>query len=357
MSWDLTAAVGLLDSGGFCPNHVTDQQKVADMLLRISLIHGGMETGTGPVIDLPPFVEEYISPELIGAIQTFQFVQSAVLNQDSRVEPNGPTHGLMSVMANPPPLPFTTPPMLTLDPFMPALIESKPAAVSGLPAITFVSPGGVESLVYDDGSIRVTLSLRGVLTGSWGDSFGLACTVDPSLNALRNAIQSGSARTMGAAGLDQACTELRAQTRVAAHELFSAVQVSSGGPGVFKLGGSVGDGWRQLSVGYEFPNTVVATGSLTFNSRAVALPTLGGSVRFSGTLQCVLKCAINGNASLDQASIMAHLAVAGVVLTPVVAWIAESATLGGAIAIVGRPAGLASEWVWLGFSPAFAFPP
>jgi len=355
MGWELSAAVGLLDNGGFCPNHVIDQQKVADLLARIPMICGGLDGGDGPIVAMPGFIEQYIAPELVGAIQTFQFVQGATLNQDSRVEFNGPTHALLVTLANTPQLATPLGAMVTLDPYTPRLVETTPAVVSGLPAVAFVLPGSDWQLLFDNGQLRVEIALRGVLTASWGESFGMACVVNQPLKTLRDAMNSGSARTMGVGLLEAACGELRAQTRVAVHKLFSAVQVSMSAPGVIRLSGSIGDGWNQVSIGFEMPSSVIATGSLTFNARAMPLENLGGSVKMSGTLQCAVKITVNQPDSFDQASVLAHLAVAGIVAVPVAAWLAESETVTGAAAGLSRVAAVVAERVMLGLSPAGAF--
>jgi len=355
MSWDLNAAVGLLDNGGFCPNHVVDQQIVADQLARIPMICGGLDGGDGPIVAMPGFVEQYIAPELLGAIQTFQFVQGAALNQDSRVEPNGPTYALLVTLANTPQLATPLGAMVTLDPYTPRLVETGPALVSGLPAIAYVLPPNDWQLLFDNGQLRVEIAVRGVLTASWGESFGQACVVNQPLKTLGDAMKSGSARTMGVGLLEAACGELRAQTRVAVHNLFSAVQVSLSAPGIIKLSGSIGDGWNQVSIGFEMPSSVTATGSITFNRRPVPLENLRGSVKMSGTLQCAVKITVNQPDSLDQASILAPLAVAGIVAVPVAVWLAESATVAGAAAGLGRAVGIVAERVMLGLSPGFAF--
>lgn len=353
MSWELGAAVGVLDNGGFCTNHIVDQQKVADMLARIPVICGGIDGGDGPLVVIPGFIEGYISPELLGAIQTFQFVHGMALNQDGRVEPGSLTHGLLMTLANSPQLATPLGAMVTLDPYTPRLVETGPAVVSGLPAIAYVLPGSDWQLLFDNGQLRVEIGLRGILTASWGETFGSACVVNQPLATLRDALKSGSARSMGAGLLEAACGELRSQTRVAVHSLFSAVQVSMSAPGVLKLSGSIGDGWNQVSMGFEWPSSVVATGSITFNARPVPLQHLGGSVKMSGTLQCAVRITVN-QPGLDQASILAHLAVAGIVAVPVVAWIAESSTLAGAAAGLSR-ASVVAERVMLGLSPQFGF--
>lgn len=354
MSWELGAAVGLLDNGGFCPNHVVDQQKVADLLARIPLICGGIDDGDGSLIAMPGFVEQYIAPELLGAIQTFQFVHGTTLNQDSRVEPNGPTHALLVTLANTPQIATPLGAMVTLDPYMPRLIETGPAVVSGLPAVAYVLSGSDWQLLFDNGQLRVEIGVSGVLTASWGETFGMACVVNQPLETLRDALKSGNARTMGVSLLEAACGELRAQTRVAVHKLFSAVRVSLSAAGVIKLSGSIGDGWNQVSMGFEMPSSVIATGSITFNARQMPLENLGGSVKMSGTLQCAVKITVNQPDGADQASILAHLAVAGIVAVPVAAWLAESATVAGAAAGLNRAAGIVAERVMLGLSPAFA---
>jgi len=102
------------------------------------------------------------------------------------------------------------------------------------------------------------------------------------------------------------------------------------------------------------PNNVIATGSITFNARQMPLENLGGSVKMSGTLQCAVKITVSQPEGLDQASILAHLAVAGIVAVPVATWLAESATVAGAVSGLGRAAGIVAERVMLGLSPAFA---
>jgi len=75
----------------------------------------------------------------------------------------------------------------------------------------------------------------------------------------------------------------------------------------------------------------------------------------SGTLQCAVKITVNQPDSFDQASVLAHLAVAGIVAVPVAAWLAESETVTGAAAGLSRVAGVVAERVMLGLSPAGAF--
>jgi hypothetical protein len=354
MSFELQAAVGLNDDGSFCPNHTADQQIVAELLLMIPLPAGGLKSSLGPVIDLPPITEGAISGELVGAIQTFQTVHDSLLNIDLRVDVGGATWALLVELASVPAIPVLPVANVVLDPVGEVLEEAPPAPVSGLPSIVY-TPASIEQLLFDDGRVRVVVSFSGILTGSWGQSFGLACVSSPALSALDQAVKSGDARRIGGTALDQACHELRAQTRFAANQLFSAVSISSNIPGVFKVSGSMGDQWRQVSIGFEFPNTIVATGSVTI-SKSVPLTTLGGDVLLSGTLACTIKAMLRDPIPPDEASVgalIAVLIVGGVLVSPAAAWIAEAASVQLARQVVRQSAqGLLRELVLLGPSPS-----
>lgn len=354
----LQQSVGLRNDGSFEPNLAVDQQHVADLLMSIPLPNGGLRTASGPAVEIPqPFLDGAASGELIGAIQGFQTVQSANLNIDLRVEPNGPTLLALESLAAaqglmPPTIPVST---VVLDASALVVEERPPAPVSGLPSIVY-TPATAEQLVFDNGAVRVTMALSGVLTGSWGPSFGLACLVSPQLSALDQAVKSGDARRIDATALDQACGELRAQTRMAANGLFSSVAISANQAGTFSVSGSLGDQWRQVSMGFVFPNTVTATGSITV-SKEVAVASAGGTVKFSGTMACTITVMFRDNLPPDEPSLLAHLAVvliAGrVVLVPLAPWIARAATIEGARAIVrASAAGLVAERVMLGPSPS-----
>jgi hypothetical protein len=171
---------------------------------------------------------------------------------------------------------------------------------------------------------------------------------------MDRAVKSGDARRIGASALDSVCNEFRAQTRFAAHELFSSVSISVDASGAFTVSGSLGDKWRQFSVGFEYPNTIVATGSMTVD-KPVPLAAVGGEVKFSGTLAGTIKCMARDPVSPDQASVIAHIVVLialGVVLRPAAAWLIGSATAPLARAAVRQAAGgLAKEYVILGASP------
>jgi len=355
MGFALQNAVGLNSDGSFAPNLVPDQQQVAELLMMIPLPAGGLNTGTGPALDLPtPFVEGYVSAELLGAIQTFQTVQSASLNVDLRVDPNGPTWQLLVQLGTQPPIPTDLLATIVLDPLAQVVEEAPPVPVLGLPTIVY-RPANTEQLVFDNGAVRVTMSFSGLLSGSWGPSFGLACLASPSFLALDQAVKSGNARRIGATALDQSCSELRAQTRLAANGLFASVAVSADVQGTFRVSGSLGDGWRQVSVGFVFPNTVVATGSITV-SKSVPLATIGGNVKFDGTMACTITVIFRDQIPPDEASLLANLAViliAGrVVLVPLAAWIGEAATVAAARELVQRAAtGLIAEHILLGPSP------
>lgn len=355
MAFSLQGAVGLNNDGSFAKNLAQDQQQVAELLLMIPLPAGGLKTSAGSAVEIPtPFMAGTISAELLGAIQTFQTVQNASLNVDLRVEPNSPTFQLLVQLATQPPIPTNLLANIVLSPIDQVLEEAPPAPVMGLPTIVY-KPANTEQLVFDNGAVRVTMSFSGLLSGAWGPSFGLACAANPSLLALDQAVKSGSARRIGATALDQACNELRAQTRLAANGLFASVAMSADIQGTFKVSGSLGDNWRQLSLGFVFPNTVVATGSITV-SETIPLPTIGGNVKFDGTMACTITAMFRDQIPMDQASLLASLAVvliAGrVVLVPLAAWIAEAATIAGARELVRRTAlGLVKEYVLLGPSP------
>lgn len=88
------------------------------------------------------------------------------------------------------------------------------------------------------------------------------------------------------------------------------------------------------------------------------LPTIGGDVKFDGTMACTITVTFRDQLPPDEASVLANLAVvliAGrVILVPVAAWIGEAATLRGAQGVIRRSAtGLAKERVLLGPSPGF----
>jgi hypothetical protein len=355
MSFNLTQAVGLNPDGSFAANLALDQQQVAELLMQVPLPSGGLMTSTGPAVDLPaPFVDGAISGELLGAIQTFQTVQSAGLNVDLRVDPGGGTLALLVQLATGPAIPTFPLATVVLDASAQVVEEAPPAPVSGLPSLAY-RPADVEQLVFDNGAVRITMSFSGLLGASWGPSFGLACLSSPSFLALDQAVKSGDVRRIGATALDQSCSELRAQTRFAANGLFSAVTMGVDTQGTFSVSGSLGDRWRQLSVGFVFPNTIVATGSLTI-STDVPVPTLGGTVAFNGTMACSIRVMLRDQAPPDQASALANLAVlliAGrVVLVPAAAWIAEATSIGAARDLVRRAAaGLLRERVMLGPSP------
>jgi hypothetical protein len=357
MGFNLQKAVGLNADGSFAPNLVQDQQQVAELMMMLALPFGGLRTNTGPAVVIPtPFVEGAISAELLGAIQTFQEVQTASLNVDLRVEPNGPTWQLLVQLATQAQLPVQLLATVVLDAGAQIVEEAPPAPVLGLPTIVY-TPVDTEQLVFDNGAVRVTMSFSGLLSGSWGPSFGLACLASPSMLALEQAVKSGSARRIGATALDQACNELRAQTRLAANGLFASVAISADRQGTFRVSGSLGDQWRQVSLGFVFPNTITATGSITI-SKSVPLPTIGGDVKFSGTMACTIAVMFRDQNSPDQASLLANLVVvliAGrIVLVPLAAWIGEAATIASARELVRRSAlGLAKERILLGPSPGF----
>ncbi len=355
MSWELQAAVGLNNDGSFCPNRRIDQQIVAELLMKIPLPAGGLMSSLDPLLILPPITTDgYISDELVSAIHTFQAVHSTQLNIDRRVEPGGLTWLAMVGLASVPPLPVMPVVHLVLDPVANRLEEAPPVPASGFPAIAYKLTG--EQLVYDDGRLRISIALEGAMTGAWGESFGIACTVNPSLRALDQAVKSGSARQIGATALEQACHELSAETRFAAHKLFSAVSVSMdpAAPGTFKMSGSLGDKWTQVSTGFEPPNTVTASGSLTVSETA-PLAALGGRITFSGTLGCTIKVTLRD--PVDPASVGALIAVAlvGAVLVPIEApWIATASTVQGAETAVaaGVTAGLQAIRTILGPTPS-----
>jgi len=355
----LQKAVGLNNDGSFAPNLAVDQQQVADLLMRVPLPNGGLRTSSGPAIAIPqPFVDGTISGELVGAIHGFQAVQSANLNIDLRVEPNGPTFLALETLAAAQGLlpPANLVSTVVLDASAQVVEEAPAAPVSGLPSIVY-TPAATEQLVFDNGAVRVTMGFSGLLTAAWGPSFGLACLASPQFSALDQAVKSGNARRIGATALDQACGELRSQTRMAANGLFSSVAISANQVGTFSVTGSLGDQWRQVSIGFVFPNTVTATGSITV-SQEVPLPTLGGNVKFSGTMACTITVMFRDQLPPDQASILANLAVvliAGrVILVPLAPWIARAVTIEGARAIVRSTAGgLISERIMLGPSPSF----
>lgn len=357
MSFNLQNAVGLNNDGSFAPNLVQDQQQVAELLMMIPLPAGGLKTSTGPAVEIPtPFVDGFISAELVGAIQTFQTVQSESLNIDLRVDPNGPTWQLLIQLATQAPIPTDPLATIILDPVSQVIEEATPAPVSGLPTIVY-KPASTEQLVFDNGSVRVTMSFSGLLSGSWGPSFGIACISSPDLNALDQAVKSGNARLIGATALDQICNELRAQTRLAANGLFASVSMSADIEGTFRVSGSLGDRWRQVSLGFVFPNTIVATGSITV-SESVPLPTIGGNVKFDGTMACTIRLMFNNPIQMEPASLLANLAAVlitgSIVLAPTAAWITEAATIAGARELVRQSAtGLVRELVLLGPSPSF----
>jgi hypothetical protein len=92
-----------------------------------------------------------------------------------------------------------------------------------------------------------------------------------------------------------------------------------------------------MSVGFEFPDTVVATGQITV-SQTRQLPTIGGEVKFDGTLRCTISVKFHTPPD-DAASALGNLAVVliagSVVLAPTAAWIAE-ATIAGAASSLSR---------------------
>lgn len=353
----LQKAVGLNHDGSFAPNLAVDQQQLAELLMRVPLPNGGLKTSSGTATPIPqPFVDGAISGELLSAIHNFQNVQSAHLNIDLHVGPNGPTFLALQALAAAQNLIYPGGPLATvvLEPNSQIVEEAPPAPVSGLPSIVY-TPAATEQLLFDNGAVRVTMSFSGLLTAAWGPSFGLACLASPQFSALDRAVKSGNARRIGATALDQACGELRAQTRMAAHSLFSAVSISANQNGTFSVSGSLGDKWRQVSMGFVFPNTIKATGSVTV-SESVPVPTLGGSVDFSGTMACTITASVRSQVPPDQASVLANLAVlllAGrIVLVPVAAWIAGAETIEGALALVRSTAtGLIREAVVLGPAP------
>jgi hypothetical protein len=243
-----------------------------------------------------------------------------------------------------------------LDAVSQVVEEAPPAPVSGLPSIVY-TPASDEQLVFDNGAVRVTMAFSGVLSGAWGPSFGLACLSSPQFSALDQAVKSGNARRIGGTALDQACGELRAQTRMAANGLFSAVSISANQAGTFSVTGSLGDQWRQVSMGFVFPNTVTATGSITI-AKDVPLPAIGGNVKFTGTLACTITVMFRDQLPPDEASVLANLAVvliAGrVVLAPLAPWIARAVTIEGARQLLRLGGGgLVTERVILGPSPSF----
>jgi hypothetical protein len=356
VAFNLQNVVGLNDDGSFAPNRALDQQQVAELLMMIPLPFGGLKSSMGSLIEFPqPFVDGAISAELVGAIQTFQTVQIASLSVDLRVEPGGFTWQLMLQLATQDPVPTDLLATIVLDPIGQFVEEAPPAPVLGLPAIVY-KLAETEQLVFDNGAMRATMSFSGLLSGLWGSSFGLACLVNPSFLTLDQAVKSGDARRIGATALDQACNELRAQTRLAANGLFAAVSMSVDLQGTFRVSGSLGDGWHQLSVGFVFPNTITATGSITI-SESVPLTTVGGNVKFDGTLACTIKIMFRDQVFPDEASILANLVavvIAGrIVLVPLASWISEAVTISTAQELVRRAApGLAREIILLGPSPA-----
>jgi hypothetical protein len=274
MPFGLQRAVGLNGDGSFAPSLASDQQQVAELLMRIALPAGGLMTSTGSAVDIPtPFVDGAPTAELVGAIQLFQTVQNATLNVDLRVDPGGPTWELLVALADQPVPPPDAIATIVFDPAALVVDDAPPAPVSGLPTLMYTL-SGVDQLLFDGPTLRVTMSFKGGLRATWGQSFGAACLTNPSFDALDRAVKSGSARAIGATALDQACSEFRAQTRLAANGLFGAVQMSVNAVGTFAVTGSLGDQWRQLSVGFKFPDTVVASGTITV-SEPVLLPGLG----------------------------------------------------------------------------------
>ena len=356
MAYALSGAVGLNDDGSFCTNTAQDQQQVAELLLQVALPWGGLRTSTGPVVTIPsPFVDGAVSAELVGAIQSFQTIQSASLNIDLRVEPNGPTWLLLVQLAAAPSLPTQALAVVVLDAIGLTVEEAAPPPVSGLPSLVYTPAASAEQLVFDNGAVRVTATFSGTITGSWGASIGPACVASPSIYALERAVASGDVRRLGATALDQACNELRAQTRFAANGLFSSVAIAWDGVGAFRVSGSLGDQWRQLSIGLELPNTLIATGSITV-SEAVPLPALGSAVNFSGTMAMTIKVMLRDPSSPDEASLLANVAavfVAGaIVLGPLAAWIAGATSAAAASPLVeSAAAGVVGERVLLGPSP------
>jgi hypothetical protein len=140
-------------------------------------------------------------------------VQSAGLNVDLRVEPGGLTLQLLVQLATGPQVPVALLAVVVLDATANTVEEAPPAPVSGLPTIIYRAEP-FDQLVFDNGTVRVTMSLSGLVGASWGQSFGLACLNSPPLSTLDQAVKSGSARTMGPTALESACGEVARAERL-----------------------------------------------------------------------------------------------------------------------------------------------
>ncbi|MBX3331908.1 MAG: hypothetical protein KF722_15995 [Nitrospira sp.] len=336
MSWNLQHAVGLNNDGSFCPNRLLDQQQVAELLGMIPLSAGGIKGGL-PVIDIPPFTDGVISEELVAAIQHFQTINSAVLNIDRRIEPNSPAWLSLVALATGTSIVIPSPAtVILLDPINLVMEDGPPIPASGLPSFIYSPAKKDVQLVFDDGRLRIEMLFSGLLSVSWGGTFNLACKASPSFSELDKALKSGNARNVEATVLDGLCKELEFETKAAVHELFSGVKISIDSMGIFKVSGSVGDEWRQLSVGFEAPSTIFSKGRLKIE-KPVQLLKFGGEVKISGTLSVELKCTLNSGSLLDQASIVPSLIALGIaggfVLIPVATWITEAGAIEGAIEV------------------------
>ncbi|MFD0599460.1 hypothetical protein ACFQZ4_49985 [Catellatospora coxensis] len=175
--------------------------------------------------------------------------------------------------------------------------------------------------------VRVELSVTGPLKVDWSGAYPLACEIAPDLAALEAALASGVARTVGGVVLDQLCSRLKAESRVAIGDMFAAVTVRLGLDGTPQLGGSIGDeqGFNSVAVD-PVERAVIYTGTRRILRTH---PVTGGAVQLSGDIALELKIIMTDGEEASVVTALLALAVAAVVLLPVAAWAAGSELTSG----------------------------
>ncbi|WP_277369613.1 hypothetical protein [Rhodococcus rhodochrous] len=293
MGWELERAVG-----NQMPNMALDQQKVAELLDAVRLPSGGTSLD-----NIPPIEDGVISRELSEAIGNFQSVQNIAV--DSIVQVGGETWKRLidiSEMQNIPPGPATI--VLSVAEQSIAEIPQSAPTASGFPALQYSIK--FTSLPFRMPGCRVEMTISGPIKVQWGEGYPVAIELSQDLQALDEAVKSGSARDLGAAALDTLSYRLKVESSTAVASLFTKISVTIALDGSLAIGGSIGDGTTFYSLSFDPDDrSMIFSGSTKVDKRVDAL---GGEVRLTGALQITAKFTPDQGGD-DEASALASLIV------------------------------------------------
>lgn len=271
---------------------------------------------------MPPIEDGVASPELFEGIRRFQAGEGDLV-ADARVDVNGATwNRLMSLvqpgMAPPGPIP------LLLSVRNLEIIEL-PASASGLPALTY-SINGDPVAVFNGPGIIIELSVHGPIKVSWTGAYPVACITSPDFAALEAAVASGVARTIGAAALNNLCSQLQLESKASVGSLFASIGLTVGLDGTLMLTGTLGNDFAANSLSWDpIERAIIYDGDIKVLETR---PVTGGDAKLTGKLRARVKIKSQDNefeASL--ATLITVTAAGAVFLSPVIAGLGIEASV------------------------------